>query len=938
LDDGDFVLESLIRQLIRQADRFQSRPDRRAAEQGGGILLDLEVDQVRCVLLRAELPRGPGLTRLSPRELEVATMVAKGRTNRAIAKALRISLWTVDTHMRRIFAKLQVSTRAAMVATMTGGPLDQQPTGGPATLASDAHQEPEGGKAMKGLSVDMVPSMSGEPLQDLAERRANGSIGHGRDPSDRRGVAISDQAPWKLDPEGRLEDDRFRAQEMSQQPLAQSPMELAGPLVEPPPLRSDREGPSTLLRPEFEVVAFFSRELELSELEAWCAEPADFGLRLVTGPTGQGKSRLAQQLCVRLTSRGWLAGPLSHTELDAQTLRHLQVTSTPTLLVVDHAEARTDQLAILVNGLTDRQLAGTVRLLVLARTAGDWWEGLRREMGKHGSVLDGVVELELAGLHTTLNDRQRGFRDAVAAFARRRGHSAMPSIMPDLADPRYCSALNVHMAALAAVLHAEQPTGRSVGPTDPTAQVLESEQRHWSDAARASELGGIYQQVDLNRAVAAATLCGADDEAQAVALLEHIPDLPNTDQVRLARLIRWLYPSRTSYWGTLQPDLLGEELVGVVTADPDIPTGPAGLLGAMLGDASAPQAARALTIVASAAPRHLHLHKALVPLLQQDPARLLLPAAAAATQVPEPQPIAQAIRQILEGVADGPLLVELARRLPWPSFALADLTLTATQRALDYHRAPTGTSDAMTTAELLSILANRLSDVGQPGAALAAIEEAVEQYRALAEAAPDAFLPDLATSLNNLSNQLSDMGRRRTALASMEEAVAIRRKLARAAPATFLPDLALALNNLSNQLSDVGQPGAALAAIEEAVEQYRALAEAAPDAFLPDLAASLNNLATSLADMGRRKAALATAAEAVAISRRLVEARRDAFLPDLALSLSNLSQRLHDVGRQKAALAATKEALTQYRGLAEPALDALLLSLPRRSAVARRSS
>jgi DNA-binding NarL/FixJ family response regulator len=38
-------------------------------------------------------------------------MVAKGYTNRAIAEALRISLWTADTHMRQIFAKLQVSTR-----------------------------------------------------------------------------------------------------------------------------------------------------------------------------------------------------------------------------------------------------------------------------------------------------------------------------------------------------------------------------------------------------------------------------------------------------------------------------------------------------------------------------------------------------------------------------------------------------------------------------------------------------------------------------------------------------------------------------------------------------------------------------------------------------------------------------------------------------------
>jgi DNA-binding CsgD family transcriptional regulator/tetratricopeptide (TPR) repeat protein len=905
LDDGDVFLESLIRQLIQHAARFRGRRGASSAEHGDGVLLDLEVDQVRCVLLRADLPHEPRLAKLSPRELEVAAMVAKGYTNRAIAKALRISLWTVDTHMRRIFAKLQVSTRAAMVATMAGGTLDQQPTARPPTSASGGQRKAEGGEPLEVPGGDGAPTTNGGSLPDPPRRAASGTVDHSR--------------PWRSTAQGRTE--------------------LARLLVEPPPVRSDCEGPSALLRPEFEVVAFCGRDAELSQLEGWCAEPGGFGMRLVTGPAGQGKSRLARQLGARLTARGWLAGTLDRTELDEATLRQLHATSVSTLLVVDHAEIRTDELASLVNGLAGRQRAGTVRLVLLAHATGDWWEGFRRDLGMLGPVLDGVVELKLAALYTTLNSRQRGFREASAAFARHRGHTATPAAMPSLADPEYESVLNVHMAALAAVLNAEQPTGRLAGPVNPTARVLESEQRHWSDVARASGLGGIYQQVDLDRAVAAATSCGADDEEQAMALLGRIPKLPDGGHVvRLARLLRRLYPSRTSYWGTLQPDLLGEELVAKVTADPGIPGGPTGLLEAMLADASAPQAARALTIVATAAPRHVHLRGALVPLLQQDPARLLLPAGAVATQVPDSRLLTQAMRTILEDVADGRLMVELARQLPWPSFALADLALTATQRALDYQRGQSGTSDPRTAAELLNILAVRLSDVGQQEAALAAIEEAVDRYRGLAEVAPDAFLPDLARSLNNLANQLSDVGRRRAALASIEEAVAIRRELAQVAPGAFLPDLALTLNNLSNQLSDVGQQEAALAAIEEAVDRYRGLAEVAPDAFLPDLARSLNNLATSLADVGRRTAALAAAEEAVAISRRLAETARDAFLPDLAMSLSNLSRRLRDLGRQEAALAATEEASSQYRGLAETAPDTLSASLPRRSAVSPRSS
>jgi DNA-binding CsgD family transcriptional regulator len=43
-------------------------------------------------------------------------MVARGYPNKTIAAVLDISTWTVGTHLRRIFAKLGVTSRAAMVA------------------------------------------------------------------------------------------------------------------------------------------------------------------------------------------------------------------------------------------------------------------------------------------------------------------------------------------------------------------------------------------------------------------------------------------------------------------------------------------------------------------------------------------------------------------------------------------------------------------------------------------------------------------------------------------------------------------------------------------------------------------------------------------------------------------------------------------------------
>jgi DNA-binding CsgD family transcriptional regulator len=59
---------------------------------------------------------------LSPRELQIARLVANGATNHAIARDLDISTWTVSTHLRRIFAKPNVCTRAEIVAQLFVNP------------------------------------------------------------------------------------------------------------------------------------------------------------------------------------------------------------------------------------------------------------------------------------------------------------------------------------------------------------------------------------------------------------------------------------------------------------------------------------------------------------------------------------------------------------------------------------------------------------------------------------------------------------------------------------------------------------------------------------------------------------------------------------------------------------------------------------------------
>ena len=55
---------------------------------------------------------------LSRREVEVARLVAEGKTNREIAAELFLSDRTVESHLSRVFAKLGVSSRAAVGAVL----------------------------------------------------------------------------------------------------------------------------------------------------------------------------------------------------------------------------------------------------------------------------------------------------------------------------------------------------------------------------------------------------------------------------------------------------------------------------------------------------------------------------------------------------------------------------------------------------------------------------------------------------------------------------------------------------------------------------------------------------------------------------------------------------------------------------------------------------
>lgn len=100
LATGDGGVGYLLKDRVSDLDDFLAAL---TAVVAGGTALDPMV--VRQLMGRNRDP----LADLTPRELEVLSLMAEGRSNAAIADALSVSLAGVEKHTQRIFAKLGLS-------------------------------------------------------------------------------------------------------------------------------------------------------------------------------------------------------------------------------------------------------------------------------------------------------------------------------------------------------------------------------------------------------------------------------------------------------------------------------------------------------------------------------------------------------------------------------------------------------------------------------------------------------------------------------------------------------------------------------------------------------------------------------------------------------------------------------------------------------------
>ena len=112
-------IQELLTNLVKKIDDSLDFPIfQRTQTSIDEILLESDIDGTHYYVVRCRPQDSDNSVSLTSRERSIANLVAQGLPNKCIAKELGISPWTVATHLRRVYKKLGVTTRASMTARL----------------------------------------------------------------------------------------------------------------------------------------------------------------------------------------------------------------------------------------------------------------------------------------------------------------------------------------------------------------------------------------------------------------------------------------------------------------------------------------------------------------------------------------------------------------------------------------------------------------------------------------------------------------------------------------------------------------------------------------------------------------------------------------------------------------------------------------------------
>ena len=339
--------------------------------------------------------------------------------------------------------------------------------------------------------------------------------------------------------------------------------------------------PSRMLRTHFEIVPFTGRTTELAHLRKWRDTTDEASVQLIYGPGGQGKTRLAMHLARLWTDEGWMT-LRAYPRDDPYGPEAVEVAPKAgmagILIIADYAERweTADLLALLRNAANPTGFP--VRLLLLARPAGTWWQTLAYRMERTFDIP--IEAMFLPPLGDTPEDRLKLFETARDRFAYLLNITDPQHIRPPPgieADNRYGLVLTTHMAALAAVLAYTRGDAPPRGPAELSAFLLARERDHWHALYRRRDDPMRTAPHAMGQTVYMATLTGPLEYRDGltvprVARVES-PEEPG----QLLRDHALCYPPQEegNFLEPLYPDRLGEDFLALNTPGHNNPLYPA---------------------------------------------------------------------------------------------------------------------------------------------------------------------------------------------------------------------------------------------------------------------------------------------------------------------------------------------------------------------------
>ncbi len=726
-----------------------------------------------------------------------------------------------------------------------------------------------------------------------------------------------------------------------------------------------RQLPSRMLDARAAIVSFTGRGGELAELRRWRDGDPPLALRWLYGPGGQGKTRLADRLAAESVQAGWkvIVASLGTDAHRAEGGPHdLSVDGAAgVLLLVDYGDGwpATSLAWLLANAILSRP-GVPARVLVLARTDAAFPAVSAR---LHGLRVD-MSRQPLGPLPGTGSARVDMFTAARDRFADLYGvpHASTVSSPVPLEQPELGLTLTLHMAALVAVDAAATGARPPSDGAALTVYLLNREYLHWErlhgdhdHELRPAERVYRTAPEQMRRAVFVAALTGPLPTAAATALLERL-ELP--DSVVLATDHAVCYPPAEPQ-RTLEPvypDRLAEDFLALSLpghrADHPVDPWTGGAVRTLLArdpeHGRPPQwTARTLTFLLAAAQRWPHVGPShLYPLLRADPG---LAAGSGG------------VLSLLAATPDAPipLLTAVVGQVPDRDYAGLAVGRAALVERLTAHQLARRPGRRR-RAVLLESLSRALGNAGRLAEARAAGEEAVDLWRRLLHRYAIvhklrrnisdrewSYRGELALAQLTLAFSLTRLNHDEGALAAVQDAVDYYRAIREHKGASvYETEYAFALNNLARCLAKVGRVEQARAASEEAVQRRRGWAAGYPAAPVqPDLAKLLGDsvsdrqrlwelsivdpigpqagLASVLAEQGHQRAeagdlpgGFESLNEALQIYIELGRTDYARYEDDIANCLGSMSTMLAGLGHFERARTCSELAVEHYRALA----------------------